>query len=436
MASYYLSVKTVSRATGRSGPGAAAYRTASLIQCERDGTTHNYTRRSGVEVSFIVAPLGAAWAQDRAALWNAVEAAEKRKDAKVAREYELALPHELAPADRRALTEDFAREVVTRFGVVADVAIHEPHRHGDERNWHAHVLTTTRVADAEGLGAKTRELDVVQTSGPAVEALRQLWAVQVNQALERIQCEARVDHRSYARQGEDQVATQHMGVAATAMERKAARRSAERAQEGARTLPEPVQVADRALSAPMEVPRLILQPVAGECSPDAPRAAVRPSAGVTGVGLGPATRIGQRNAEIQERNRAVQAARAALDVTRRVLDGLERAATAGRRWVSGLARGVGAQIVVEREERAQEIARQREAEELARQEAVRRAEQERAAAAQRAQPSITQEQRDAARARAVWDRTEEAGRQAQAADRAQQGPDHERPEERQGPSMG
>ena len=75
MASYHLSVKTVSRATGRSGPGAAAYRTASLIQCERDGTTHDYTRRSGVEASFIVAPLGADWAQDRAALWNAVEAA-------------------------------------------------------------------------------------------------------------------------------------------------------------------------------------------------------------------------------------------------------------------------------------------------------------------------------------------------------------------------
>lgn len=150
----------------------------------------------------------------------------------------------------------------------------------------------------------------------------------------------------------------------------------------------------------------------------------------------PVTRIGQRNAEIQERNRAVQAARAALDVARRALEGLERAAAAGRRWVSGLARGLGAQIAGEREERAQEIARQREAEELARQEAARRAEQERAAAAQRAQPPITQEQRDAARARAVWDRTEEAGRQARAADRARRGPDHERPGERQGPSMG
>ena len=115
MVSYHLSVKTVSRATGRSGPGAAAYRTATRIECERHGTLHDYTRRTGVEASFIVAPPGANWAQDRAALWNAVEAAEKRKDAKVAREYELALPHELGPVDRRTLTEGFAREVVARF---------------------------------------------------------------------------------------------------------------------------------------------------------------------------------------------------------------------------------------------------------------------------------------------------------------------------------
>jgi len=421
MASYHLSVKTVSRATGRSGPGAAAYRTASLIACERDGTTHDYTRRSGVEASFIVAPPGAAWAQDRAALWNAVEAAEKRKDAKVAREYELALPHELAPEDRRTLAEGFAREVVARFGVVADVAIHAPHRHGDERNWHAHVLTTTRVAGAEGLGAKTRELDVVQTSGPAVEALRQLWAVQVNHALERVQSEARVDHRSYARQGEDLVAMQHMGPAAAGMERKAA----QRAQEAARALP-----------APVEAPRPVLQPVARESSPDAPRAAARPSAGVSGAGLEPATRIGQRNTEIQERNRAMQAARAALDVARRALEGLERAAAAGQRWVSGLARGLGAQIAGEREERARqaELAAERQREALARDAAARSAEQERIAAEQ-AKPVITQAQRDAARQAGTWGRVEDAGRKAREADRARRGPDHERPGERQGPRM-
>jgi len=461
MASYHLSVKTVSRATGRSGPGAAAYRTASLIQCERDGTTHDYTRRSGVEASFIVAPPGAAWAQDRAALWNAVEAAEKRKDAKVAREYELALPHELDAGDRRTLAEGFAREVVARFGVAADVAIHAPHRHGDERNWHAHVLTTTRVAGAEGLGAKTRELDVVQTSGPAVEALRELWAVQVNHALERIQSEARVDHRSYARQGEDQVATQHMGPAAAAMERKAARRGREQVSEAAE--PEAGHTAsaaasaptrddtlgrvgmlvnqDQALERPGEAPGLVPVSKAPQTSPAPLEAAARPSAGVSGAGSAPATRIGQRNAEIQERNRAVQAARAALEVARRALEGLERAAAAGRRWVSGLARGLGVQIAGEREERARqaELAAERQREALAKDAAARSAEQERQQqariAAEQAKPAITQEQRDAARQAGTWGRVEDIGRQAREADRARQGPDHERPGERQGPRM-
>ena len=447
MASYHLSVKTVSRATGRSGPGAAAYRTASLIECERDGSVHDYTRRGGVEVAFIVAPDGADWAQDRAALWNAVEAAEKRRDAKVAREYELALPHELDAAGRRALAAGFAREVVSRFGVAADVAVHAPHRHGDERNWHAHVLTTTRVVEASGLGAKTRELDVVQTSGPAVEALRELWAVQVNHALERIQSEARVDHRSYERRGEDQVATQHLGPAAAGMERKAARQAREQA-EASQAAPAPVAVARPVLAAEAAqdgperaraLPVLGVAPGAGEGSLAGPGAVPRPSAGVSGAGSEPVTRIGRRNAEVQERNQVMEAARAALEAARWALDGLERAAEGVRERMMGMARGLGAQIAGELRERARvaELARQEQAQQAAKRErdaAAQRAERERIAAEQ-ARPAPTQAQRDAARARQTWDAVEEAGRRARATDRAQQGPDHEAPRPRQGPRM-
>ena len=223
MAIYHLSVKTVSRATGRSAVGAAAYRSASRLVNERDGIVHDYARRSGVEAAFVVAPEGAEWALDREQLWNAAEAAERRKDAKVAREYELALPWELGPAERRALAEAFAHEVVGRFGVAADVAVHAPGREGDARNWHAHVLTTTRVVTAAGLGAKTRELDVKASSGRLVEALRAAWAGQVNRALDQARMAERVDHRSFERQGRDQLPTQHLGVGATALERQAAR---------------------------------------------------------------------------------------------------------------------------------------------------------------------------------------------------------------------
>ena len=484
MASYHLSVKTVSRATGRSAPAAAAYRTASRIENERDGVMHDYTRRSGVEASFIVTPTGASWAQDRSALWNAVEAAEKRKDAKVAREYELALPHELKPFERRVLAMGFAREVVSRFGVAADVAIHAPHPEGDQRNWHAHVLTTTRAVEAEGLGAKTRELDVVQTSGPAVEALRALWAVQVNRALERIQSEARVDHRSYVRRGEDLVATQHLGPAASGMERKAARQQAQQQAgrdevgtpgglEPSREAPRTAQERPGAASAPAEVllPAQVKQ--ASQSIPEPPRAAsepvlrseavsggqeaqgtaLRPSAGVCGAGWEPVTRIGQHNAAVQERNRLAQAAQRALEAARRVLDGLERAAVAGVQRVLGLARGLGTQAAAERERQAREAERERqqqERQEQARQEATRQEQARRIDAAHQEQarwtaqawqdqapsaPIVTQAQRDAARQAGVWGRVEEAGRRAREADRARQGPDQERSREREGPDM-
>lgn len=234
MALFHLSAKAVSRSTGRSAVGAAAYRSGERLTNERDGVTHDYTRKRGVLSSFIVAPAGAeAWASDRSGLWNRAEAAEARKDAKVAREYELALPAELSDQEREALARQFAQAVVERFGVVADVALHEPHREGDQRNWHAHILTTTRAANENGLGAKTRVLDSPRTSAAEIEALRELWAKQVNAALERAQAKERVDHRSYARQDaaqgrdpRDRIKPPgvHLGPAATALERRAARK--------------------------------------------------------------------------------------------------------------------------------------------------------------------------------------------------------------------
>jgi hypothetical protein len=216
---YHLSVKTVSRSTGRSAVAAAAYRSGERLTNERDGQTHDFTRRRGVVGSFIVAPAGAeGWAQDRATLWNRAEAAENRKNSTVAREYELALPAELDAADRAQLAGDFAEAVVQRFGVVADVALHAPGGEGDQRNHHAHVLTTTRAAGPDGLGAKTRVLDD-QKSG-AIEEIRALWADQVNQALERARSSERVDHRSYERQSKDQAPELHLGPAAMAMERR------------------------------------------------------------------------------------------------------------------------------------------------------------------------------------------------------------------------
>ncbi len=222
MASFHLAVKTIGRSAGRSATAAAAYRAGVEIADERTGIVHDYTRKQGIEHREIVAPADAPeWVRDRAALWNAAEQAETRKNSTVAREYEIALPAELSADGRRDLAVGFAREISERHGVAVDVAIHAPGRQGDQRNHHAHLLTTTRRIGAEGLGEKSRELDQ-KTSGE-VERWRGRFAEMQNAALERAQVAERVDHRSHQRRGIEGEATVHMGPGVMAMERRAER---------------------------------------------------------------------------------------------------------------------------------------------------------------------------------------------------------------------
>jgi hypothetical protein len=324
VAIYHLSVKSISRSAGRSVVAAAAYRAGQELTDERQSLTHDYTRKQGVEDAFIVAPDGADWARDRNALWNAAEAAEKRKDAKTGREYELALPAELDAGARKELARDFARELVERYRVVADVAIHDPGREGDNRNHHAHILTTTRTAGEDGLGAKTRVLDVASTASAEIEHMRGVWARQVNMALERHQVEQRVDHRSFERQGKEQEPTRHMGVSATAMERQATRDIA---------------------------------------------------------GREPVTDLGKQNAEIRERNRVLETARKGVEKAQELFSGLEKRA----RLAVGLARKIGQRMGQEREDerQKQELVRQAEIRrEMQRQQEIRAAEEARKSAEQ------------------------------------------------------
>ncbi|MEM6410263.1 MAG: MobQ family relaxase, partial [Pseudomonadota bacterium] len=203
MASYHLSVKTIKRSAGRSATAAAAYRVGERIECQREGRVHDYTRKQGIKETFIVTPENApAWAQDRSKLWNEVEASETRRNSVTAREWELALPSEISDEDRSQITRQFAEELISRYGVAVDVAIHEPHREGDQRNHHAHVLTSTRKLEPEGFTAKTRVLDSKQTGGPEVDQMRELWAELQNRALERAGVAERVDHRSLEAQRE------------------------------------------------------------------------------------------------------------------------------------------------------------------------------------------------------------------------------------------
>ncbi|AGH49285.1 MobA/MobL protein [Sphingomonas sp. MM-1] len=153
MAQYRFSAQVISRRDGRSAVAAAAYRAGERLHDERLDMPFDYARRDGVEHSEILLPEGApARFADRHIVWNAVEAVERRSDAQVAREVQLSLPHELTFEQRLELVRDFARTAFTDRGMIADIALHRPDRHGDERNFHAHILLTTRAIAGESFG--------------------------------------------------------------------------------------------------------------------------------------------------------------------------------------------------------------------------------------------------------------------------------------------
>ena len=234
MAIYHTRVKTFSRAQGHASTAAAAYRAGLLIVDARTGTKHDYRRRGGVVETRCVAPDEAPdWAFDPRLLWPAAEASERRKDATVAREFEIALPHELDDDQRSELAAQIAHALVDRYGFAVQASIHEPQA-PDGLNHHVHILATTRRIGPEGLADKTRELDGGPTGRGEVEWIREMVAQATNAHLRAARIDARVDHRSLKAQADaaleqgDPVAalaltrrpTEHMGKNAIALHRK------------------------------------------------------------------------------------------------------------------------------------------------------------------------------------------------------------------------
>lgn len=196
MASYHLSAQIIQRSQGRSAIAAAAYRSGSRIENQSNGEVHDYCARRGVVHREILVPAGAAsFLADRSKLWNYVEQIEVRKDAQLAREINLALPHELDAGQQKEMLLSFVREAFVSRGMVADVAIHAPVlEKGDHpNNHHAHIMLTLRQATADGLcKVKTREWN----SDAVLVLWRNMWADHQNRALERAGVAARIDHRS------------------------------------------------------------------------------------------------------------------------------------------------------------------------------------------------------------------------------------------------
>ncbi len=218
MAVYFLYLKTFGRSDGSSAPSAAAYRAGERIRDERTGKIYDHTSRQDVMHKEIVLPAEfagaqAGWARDRATLWNAAERAETRKNARVAREYLVALPVELTPDERVGLVRGFAHELSERYRSAVDVSIHAPRDFpgSDPRNFHSHLLATTREVTPEGLGAKTtlelsdsqrRELGLEPSINELLH-VRERWAIATNEALREARLDVRVDHRGLKGPGMD-----------------------------------------------------------------------------------------------------------------------------------------------------------------------------------------------------------------------------------------
>jgi hypothetical protein len=215
LAIYHLSVKIIGRSSGRSAVAAAAYRAGARMTDERTGAVSDYSKKP-VSGGAVLLAEGAPpeWA-DRERLWNAAEAAERRRDARTAREIEVALPVELGEEGQAELARSFALEALVAEGMCADVALHGL----GGANPHAHIMATTRRAGPGGFGAKERAWD----SRGMVLRLREGWARACNDALGAAGSPERVDHRSLAAQGSDREPGIHVGPAARAMEARGAR---------------------------------------------------------------------------------------------------------------------------------------------------------------------------------------------------------------------
>ena len=179
MAIQFARCEYVSRSTGGNACRKAAYNERSSIQCERTGETFSFEHKGEAAHHEVLLPEGAnARFEDSSTLWNEAEWCERRKDSQVAKEFVLALPDDaqVTLEDRIELTRRFASSNFVEKGVAVQIDIHEPD--AEEKNWHAHLLVTTRrfAEDGETLSPKkANDLDPVVRGASHTVLEADLW---------------------------------------------------------------------------------------------------------------------------------------------------------------------------------------------------------------------------------------------------------------------
>lgn len=222
MAIYHLHCDIIGRSKGQSAVAAAAYRSTSKLIEEETGEVKDYTKKEKALLTDIYCDTSKGipeWLTSREALWNAVQQKENRKNSQFCRSFDIALMSELSLSQNTEILQKWLFENYVKRGLVADVAIHAPHKNKDgttNKNVHAHILIPTRFISKDGWGEKDREAN----SKEFILEVRKSWANIVNAKFRELGMSERIDERTLEAQGIDREPQQHQGVAATAIERK------------------------------------------------------------------------------------------------------------------------------------------------------------------------------------------------------------------------
>ena len=241
---FHFNIFMISRGKSKSAVASAAYISCEKIKNEWDGEVHDYHNKKGLLHSEIFLPENVPIAlKDRTTLWNSVELNEKASNAQLARNFIIALPKELSFEENKKLITEFIQKNFVSKGMIADLAIHDESDE-ENNNIHAHIMTTLRPINEKGEwqpkskkeyildekgekiklksgNYKTRKVELTDWNDKGnAEKWRENFASLCNQYLEKNHQEKRVDHRSYKRQGIEEIPTIHMGASASALEKK------------------------------------------------------------------------------------------------------------------------------------------------------------------------------------------------------------------------
>jgi Ti-type conjugative transfer relaxase TraA len=242
LANFHFNASVISRSAGKSIIACAAYRSAEKLHDERLGQSFDYTGKGDVFHTEILLPEKApVWMKERDKLWNTVELHEKRRDSQLAREVQFSLPRELTISQNIELTRDFINQEFVKNGMVADIAIHNPHASDGEMQPHAHVLLTMREITENGFGKKVRTWN----EKSVLENWRTQCSEYMNKHLALNGHDLRVDHRSFKERGIDLEPQKKIGVASAFYRSDSIREHEEIAQRnGERLLKNPEIIFD------------------------------------------------------------------------------------------------------------------------------------------------------------------------------------------------